>query len=256
VRVIERQVHRNALWRLSPRVKGAIALATVMLCLALQSPRVGLVALAWMLVLTTFWARIASILFFRVILGSALFVLISVLGVAVTVSFDPSLGALATIQVGPLWLSLHAAGLGLAVRLFTRALGCMAALTFLTLTTSFSDLVETLRLVRVPAVVIDILTLSYRGISLLFDSFQGIRRSQDARLGYRGFSASMRSLGLLCGQTIVTAHLRGRRQHAALESRAGDGRIRLLPPVYRSDPRSLWIGSLVVISLLFAGAWK
>lgn len=251
---LDLHVHPNALCRVHPRSKAALAFLAVAACLALERPWVGLLTMTWMFGLTTAWARIHPARFLRAVGSGGAFLAISTCGVLLGVSLDQPTGALGEWRLGGIWFSVSASGLEQAVRLFCRALGCLSALVFLILTTSFSDLVGLARTMRLPSVITDLLVITYRGIYLLVDAFSRIRRAQEARLGYSGFRSSMRSLGLLCSQVLVAAHQRGLRQHAALEARcANGGPLTVLPSVYETHRGAVWIGAALLGSLLAVG---
>lgn len=251
---LDLHVHRNALCRVDPKSKAAISLLAVATCLALDRPWVGLLTMTWMFGLTSVWARIHPTRFLRAVGSGGAFLATSTLGVLLGVSLAQPTGALGEWRLGGIWLSVTALGLEQAVRLFCRGLGCLSALAFLILTTSFGDLIGLARALRLPSVITDLLVITYRGIFLLVDAFSHMRRAQEARLGYSGLRSSMRSLGLLCSQGLVAAHQRGLRQHAALEARcANGGPLTVLPSEYEPRREVVWIGAALLGSLLAVG---
>lgn len=182
--IIDRYAYSNALRRIDPAQKGGLAIFTILLCLLLDRPAVGLLALAWMFVLATVWARVPPQLFARVLLAEGAFLALSVLGVAVSIGLEPpSLPYM--WQFGPLWFGTAPEALAESLRLLTRALGCAAALNFLILTTPLVDIIDLLRRLRVPETLIEVMTVIYRAIFILLESLHRMFTAQDARLGYR-----------------------------------------------------------------------
>lgn len=251
--VIDRYAYTNALRRVDPAQKGGLALLAILLCLLLDRPAVGLLTLLWMTALTTLWARTPLLVFGRTLLAEGLFLTLSVLGVALSVSLAPSALPAAAWQIGPLWFSTSPTALDLATRLFTRALGCAAALNFLILTTPLIDLIELLRRLRLPETLIDVMTITYRTIFVLLESLQRIYTAQDSRLGYRNAKRSMQSAALLSSRLFLDVYERSRRMHIALESRGMDGPLRVLPMRYTYDWRTWWFGAALLTSLLLLG---
>ena len=71
---------------------------------------------------------------------------------------------------------------------------------FLTLTTPLVDLVDLWRRWRIPALLIDLMTVIYRFIFVLIDIAGRMRMAQESRLGYNtSFYRAMNSAGLLAG---------------------------------------------------------
>lgn len=251
--LIDRHAYNNAIRMLDPAHKAGLAGAAILLCLLLDRPAVGVLALVWMLALSTLWARVSLLVCGRVLLAEGLFLGLSVAGVAISVSLAPPPGAGMALRLGPLWLSSGPEALALATRLLTRALGCAAALNFLILTTPLTDLIELLRRLRTPETLIELMTIIYRAIFVLLASLQRMATAQDARLGYSTPRRALHSAGLLGSQLWLDAYRRSRRMQVALESRGLDGPLRVLPLDYRHDQRTWWLGAVLVTSLLLTG---
>lgn len=250
---IDRHAYSNAIRQVDPAQKGALAALAIALCLLLDRPAVGLLTLAWMLALSTLWARVPPLAFGRALLAEGLFLALSAAGVAVSVGLGPP-GAPAAWRLGPLWLSTGPEALGLALRLLTRALGCAAALNFLILTTPLTDLIELLRRLRLPETLIELMTIVYRAIFVLLESLRRMACAQDARLGFSSPGRALRSAGLLGSQLFLDAYRRSRRLQVALESRGLDGPLRVLPPSYTTDRRVWGLAAAMGASLLLARA--
>ncbi len=252
MRLLDRYAYTCAVRRVDPAQKAALALLAVLLCLLLDRPAVGLLAALWMLALTTLWARVPAGVFARVLCAEAVFLALSVLGVALSAGAGTP-AALWSWQIGPLWVGSSPAALELALRLAARALGCASALNFLILTTPLVDLIDLLRRLRVPGTLIDVMTVTYRAIFILLDSMARMYAAQDARLGYRDARRALRSAALLGGGLFLDAYRRARRMQLALECRGMDGPLLVLPALYVRDRRALWLAGALAVCLL-AGA--
>ncbi|MCS6940090.1 MAG: cobalt ECF transporter T component CbiQ [Roseiflexus sp.] len=253
MRVIDRYAFGNALRQIDPAQKGALALLAIILCLALDRPVVGVLALAWMLALTTWWARIPLRVVGRVLLTEGLFLVLSVVGIALSIGGETPETTVVAWRIGTLWISVAPESLALVTLVLTRSLGCAAALNFLILTTPLIDLIELMRRIRLPEGLIDIMALTYRAIFVLLDSLERMATAQDARLGYATARTAMRSAALLAGQLFLDAYRRSQRTQIALESRGFDGTLRVLPLTYRRSPR-VWQASVALTaSLVLAG---
>ena len=252
--IIDRHAYNNRLRQLDPAQKGALAIVALLLCLLLNRPLVGLTALGWMAGLAIGWAGVPARAVGRALLGEALFLALAVVGVALSVGIDAPAAAWRW-QIGPLWFSSSPAALDTAALLMTRALGGASAMTFLALTTPLVDLIELLRRLHVPELLIDLMTVIYRFIFTLLESLERMRTAQDCRMGYRTFGRGMVSAGLLGSRLFIDAYQRSRQLSSALESRGyAGGALRVLPMPYRRAPYVWWIGAGLAASLLMA--WR
>jgi cobalt/nickel transport system permease protein len=186
-----------------------------------------------MAALTVFWAGVPWRVVGRVLLAEGLFLVLAVVGVALSFSAAPPPAPFVSIQIGPLWVSTSAGSLALAALLVSRALGCAAAMNFLALSTPLVDLVELMRRMRVPPVLIDLASVMYRFVFVLLESMQRMYTAQQSRLGYATRRAALRSSGLLASRLFVDAYQRSRRMQTALESRGYTDDLRVLPIEYR-----------------------
>lgn len=254
--LIDRHAYNNKLRAVDPVYKAGLALMVLALCLLLNRPVVGLLAVCWMWFLSTAVAGLPVRVFGGVLFAEGSFLLLAVAGLAVSVgigSADGVAGVRWMVQLGPLWLASSPASLNVALRAGTRALGGAAAMNFLALTTPLVDLIELMRRLRVPTVLIDMMTLMYRYIFLLLESLERMHTAQDTRLGYVSFRRGMASAGVLASRLFIDAYQRGQRLQTALSSRGFTSDLKVLPINYDSDWRIVVLGALVAGSL--TSAW-
>ncbi|ABY35781.1 MAG TPA: cobalt ECF transporter T component CbiQ [Chloroflexus aurantiacus] len=253
LRVIDRYAFSNRLRNVDPAQKSGIALATILLCLLLDRPLVGWIATVWMVGIMAGYARIPLHVVIAVLTTESVFLVLSVVGIAVSVGFEASEAAL---RLGPLWIGFHHAALPLALQVFSRALGCTAALNFLVLTTPLVDLIELMHRLRVPALLVEVMMLSYRAIFVLLDTLEQMVTAQTARLGYTSWQSTLRSSALIGSRLFVIAYQRSQALEQALIGRGFDGDVRVLPLSYRTE-QTLWlIGILIFVSLFLARWWS
>ncbi|NJN65593.1 MAG: cobalt ECF transporter T component CbiQ [Chloroflexaceae bacterium] len=250
MQLIDRYAYANRLRNIDPAQKTALAVLVIGLCLLLNRPAVGLVATAWMGGLTVVRAGVPWAVVGRVLLAEGLFLVLAVVGVALSFSTSPPPPPFRSFQVGALWIGGNPASFSLAGLLVSRALGCAAAMNFLALTTPLMDLVHLLRQLRMPPVLIDLICVMYRFVFILLERMQRMHTAQQSRLGYATRRAALRSSGLLASRLFVDAYQRSTRMQTALESRGYTGDLRVLPLNYRYDARLSVLGAAVGSSLL------
>lgn len=254
--LIDRYAYTNRLRRVRPEHKVAVAMGMLVLCLGLSTPLVGVLTVIWMTVLTVAVAQVPAATFGRVLLAEAGFMMLTTVGVMVSIGNAPVADADAwAAHLGLVWVSSSPAALWRGFVLVSRALGCAAAMNFLALTTPQVDLVDLLQRWRMPSLWVDLMSLTYRSIFLLLDSASTMAIAQDSRLGYLGsFRRRIESAALLASQLFIDTYRRSVQMQVALESRGFDGRLRVLPATFVSDSRLLTIGALAGLSLV-AGWW-
>ncbi|NJL06207.1 MAG: cobalt ECF transporter T component CbiQ [Chloroflexaceae bacterium] len=251
---IDRYAYTSRIRHLDPAQKTGLAALVIILCLILPRPAVGVGAVLWMGMLTVWWGGIPLPVVGRVLLAEFLFLLLAVVGVVLSFSWEPPPVGFWSLQLGPLWISTNQGSLALAGLLVSRAFGATAAMNFLALTTPFIDLVDLLRRLRVSPVLIDLMDVMYRFVFVLLDSMGRIATAQQSRLGYATRRAAWRSSGLLASRLFVDAYQRSQRMQTALASRGYYGDLRVLPLDYRHDGRVYLLTAAVVVSLLLAGS--
>jgi cobalt/nickel transport system permease protein len=248
---IDRYAYNNRLRLVDPIYKVSLACLTLVLCLALNSIAVGLLAILWMFCLAVLVARIPPRVFVGVLLAEGAFLALTTVGVALSVTVkDPTGIAEWAWRAGPLWLSSSPERVRLAITLLTRALGCVSAMNFLSLTTPLVDLIDLARRLHVPPVLVDIMTVIYRFIFVLLESLERMHTAQESRVGYASFRRGMSSAALLATRLFIETYQRSQRLQTALESRGYVDELRVLPTAFRGDWRLVASGVGIVASLV------
>jgi cobalt/nickel transport system permease protein len=119
---------------------------------------------------------------------------------------------------------------GLVVwNVLAKSLLSVTMIVVLTATTPFPELINALRGLWAPEIVVLLLSFTYRYLFVLADEFQKLRRAHDMR-GYRGrwlWQAS--SIGNLIGAMFIRTYERAERIYVAMISRGYEGRFPHLP---------------------------
>jgi cobalt/nickel transport system permease protein len=248
--LIDRFAYNNRLRHVDPLYKASLAGLTLILCLALNNVAAGVLSILWMAALAVVVARIPARVFAGVLLAEGTFLALTTAGVAISVTAqDPSGVAAWAWRAGPLWVSGSPAQAQLAVTLVARALGCASAMNFLSLTTPLVDLIDLARRLRVPPVLVDVMTVIYRFIFVLLESLGRMRTAQESRMGYTSFRRGMSSAALLATRLFVETYQRSQRLQTALESRGYDDDLRVLPAAFHGDWRLIASGVGIAASL-------
>lgn len=110
-------------------------------------------------------------------------------------------------------------GLGIALAIVVRSTLCLSAAILLTSTTPFAALLETLRALRLPSLLLTVLALLYRYLFVLVDEAERMQRARAGRTFGRGRRLAWASLATLVGQLFVRSTERAERIYAAMCAR-------------------------------------
>lgn len=250
---IDRYAYNNRIRFVNPASKAALAGTTILLVLLLDRPLVSLVALLWMFSVIVWVAGISPLIIGRLLFAEGVFLALTVVGVAISVSLNrPDDSLYWALHVGPIWLSTSSASLQQASTLVLRSLAGVSAMNFLALTTPLVDLIGLLRRLRTPELLLDLMMILYRFIFVLFETLNRIYTAQESRLGYQNRRTTMRSASLLGSQLFIDTFRRSRRLQIALDSRGYDGVLNVLPARYIEDRRWVWLLGGLILSLILA----
>ena len=206
-------------------------------------PLVQTLITLWMGVWTVIYAKIPAGIYFRLLSFMLVFCLTSlpaliVNGVAIadlqTVQLDSFYG----LNLGQFYIYISHSGSIQALNILTRSLASVSCLYFLMLTVPFTEILQTLRYLRFPVILTDLLLLMYRFIFILLKTANELWIAQNSRSGYRTWHTSMKSLALLIGQLLQRTLQQYSQFSLGLQARGFAGEFRVWHPRrYHPSPR-------------------
>ncbi|MFA4029567.1 MAG: hypothetical protein GDYSWBUE_000723 [Candidatus Fervidibacterota bacterium] len=105
---------------------------------------------------------------------------------------------------------------------------CVAAATWLSLTTPFTELLSALRMLRTPSLMVTMLALLYRYTYVLGEEARRMQQAFLSRCPRRLSLKDARYVGMLVGALLLRAHERADRIFTAMLSRGFNGEFRSL----------------------------
>jgi cobalt/nickel transport system permease protein len=181
-----------------------------------------LCVLAGLVALFAAAAHLPASLIVRRLAGPFVFVLAASTGLLFLVPGTP------LIRVGPFGIS--DTGLQRFGFVLGRASVALTAAVVLVSTTSFPELLQALRQLRLPAVVTTALGLGYRLLYLLVDEFERLQRAARSRNADSGATRRRRLLVGITAAGLARAFARGERTHRAMLARGFVGDLPSLAP--------------------------
>ena len=153
---------------------------------------------------------------------------------AVTVAFSTPGDALAVAAIGPLTLTLTDSGVVRLVSIMLKAwMGVQAAI-LLAASTPFPALLQGMRGVGLPRVLVAIIGFTYRYLFVIADEALRLLRARTARSGTLGRRAGgsvlwrARVTGAMAGSLFLRSLERSERVYDAMVARGYDGEVRML----------------------------
>lgn len=223
---IDACAYASAIRGWSPYYKAGLAGASLLLCIALDSVCVSAAVLLAMTFLTVGRGRLPLRRYLSLLSIPLTFLLLGGIAVALNVSAAPA--GEYRLHLGFFCLSATRESIALSLRLTLKALGAVSALYMLTLSTPAGEVIEVLRSLRVPKLVIELMNMIYRYIFILMDTQCRMRAAAAARLGYCDYRTALSTFGRTASQLLVVSLRQGTAYYQALTARCYDGELRFL----------------------------
>lgn len=224
---IDKFAYSSRLRRVEPMEKFIFSMLTLAVCLWADLWVVSIIVSVVMM-----WAAVRRggtpfTFYMKLLLVPMTFLIIGVVTIAVNLSSAES-GFLLAFPVGGKWLGVSRAGLYEAGGLFLKTLGAVSCLYFLSLTTPLVDILSVLKRLKVPTLMIELMSLIYRFIFVLMDTASVMITAQHSRLGYINLASGYRSLALLASTLFIRAYKRSSELYDSLEARGYDGELNVI----------------------------
>lgn len=215
---------RNSHWsKVNPMLKTMSCLLLLCLCLMARTVWPPL-SLAIVLAVLSRAGGVRFWTYQALLAAPAAFLSVSALALVWTYSASDS--GWISIRFGTGYLVIGAAAQATARLVTARALGAVSCLYFLSLSTPLPEVLEVLRRLHAPAVVVDLALLIYRYIFLLLATCETMRDAAASRLGFGGLRRSVRTTGIIYGNLLARSFRRAQACFDAMESRCCTGSIR------------------------------
>ncbi|MEM4472420.1 MAG: cobalt ECF transporter T component CbiQ [Archaeoglobaceae archaeon] len=141
------------------------------------------------------------------------------------------------------FLRISDRALEVAVSTFFRVLAMLNILFYLMITTSLPELISTLKRIKLPQFIVEMMFLSYRTIQVLYGEAKKLETSARVRLGYSSFKNSVYTLSLIAESLFLRAIDRVEKTVIAMELRGEE------IPELEKQSKGIWL-SISILSLM------
>ncbi|MDR9755383.1 MAG: cobalt ECF transporter T component CbiQ [Thermoanaerobacterales bacterium] len=249
---IDQYAYTNRLSAVHPAEKMMMAGLTMLICLIFGSPPVSLLVLLIMTAAIVVFAGIPGYFLGKLLAVPMLFLVVGVVTVALTVTGDSGL-LFWGINIGGFAVGVTTDGLYKAGELLLRSLGAVSCLYFLALTTPMTEILSLLGKLKLPPLLIELMSITYRYIFVLLETADRIYVSQASRWGYATWKSSYFSLGQLLSNLFSKSFYSSRMLYMALSSRCYQGQLRVLDKKYCLCRRNLCLIAAIDMMLAVVG---
>lgn len=224
--IIDKLSYQSKLRYVNAGEKFGFSVATLILCVASRSVLLGILVFAVMGILTVWKGGIPLWRYLKLMTIPLTFLMLNVVILGLSIRRTPL--EVFAISFGNWYLTASKETLYYAFQIFVTAMASVSCLYFLSCNTPMTDILNVLKKLRCPKLLIELMMLIYRFIFVLLDCAQEISISQKSRLGNIDYRTSLKSFGTLVSALFVRAVIRSGFLYDAMESRCYDGDLRVL----------------------------
>lgn len=249
---IDKLCYHSKLRYVNAGEKFAFAMMTLFICVMSRSIAVAGIVLFAMGILTVYKGGIPLSRYLHIFMIPLTFLLLSTVAVMVHIRRVPM--DLFAIPLGRWYLTTTVHSVVYGLQLILTAIAAVSCLYFLSFTTPIPDILEVLRALHCPGLLIELMLLVYRFIFVLLKTASAIITSQHCRLGNRNYKTALKSFGMLGSALMIRSVIRSGKLFTSMEARCYDGTIRVLsqhqPPKKKTMAQiALFDGALLLFAL-------
>jgi len=211
--------------RLDPRTKFMATLAFILAITLTPPGRWQAFAVYFCLIAVLFLISKVPVLY---VLKRSLVIMPFVLLIAVFIPFFKEGEVAGSYNIWLWQVSVTYSGLQVLWNILAKAWLSVLSLILLTSTTPVVKLLDGLERLRMPRVLIMILSFMYRYIFILVDEVMRMKQARDSRNFGGGRLWQMRTIGRMTGTLFIRSYERGERVYTAMLARGFNGRSRTL----------------------------
>lgn len=228
--------------------KFAFAVITLLLCVISRSTAVACIVLAATGILTVSKGGIPFFRYLHYMMVPLAFLILSTLAILFNISKTPL--DLFAIPIGSWYLTGSYHSFRYALQLILTALASVSCLYFLSFNTPMPDILNVLRRMHCPKILIELMMLIYRFIFVLLSTASAIMQSQNSRLGNKDYKTSLKSFSGMASVLLLRSFKRANALYDAMESRCYDGTIHVLNETY--PPNKKHVLAILIFEILLA----
>lgn len=228
--IIDKLCYYSKLRYVNATEKFLFSVLTLTACILSCSIGIAVLVLTVTGILTVYKGKIPLSRYIKLMAVPIVFLFLSTFAIFVNVSKTP-LDAFA-FSTGSYYITGSVQGLFRGIQLICTALASVSCLYFLSLNTPMTDILNVLRKLHVPALILELMLLIYRYIFVIMHLASDITVSQNSRLGNICPSTARKSFAAMASSVFILSIRRSRELYDALEARCYNGTLRVVSEDY------------------------
>lgn len=222
--------HHNALTETNPSFKLFLTIMLLIITLALDNLYFDVIIFAMMSIVILMIAKINYKSYLKFLSLPMVFLVIT----CIFLIFFFGKGDV-IYETGVLGIVITTDSWHYGIYTFMRVLGCLPCLGFLALTTPIAKILNCLRALKVPKILIEISLLMYNTIFIFLNEIDTMQKAQETRLGYHSYWSSFKSLGALVSIIFLRSLDKSETLQYSLDSRGYSGELPIYEPRKKDD---------------------
>lgn len=245
---IDMYASKSALLEWNPYAKVLFGFAMLLTCVFSNTLAVPIFIFTAMTFITVVLGKLRLADFIKLLHIPLNFALLSLITILLAFSNTPY-GVL-NIPFGTTYLVVSSAAQIHALYLIVRVLGALSCLYMISLSTPMGDIIHVLSKLKIPEIIRDLMYLIYRYIFLLLSTFQNMNNAANARLGYRNYKTSIKTILYIAGNLFFISLKKASDSFNAMESRLYNGNIQFFRRANPIDFKQILVYSTVIFPVI------
>ncbi len=234
---------------INPEFKLISALVALILTITLNNIYVSAYAFITMFFVSVLLGGMDAKEYLSMFIAPFSFIVLASIGIAVGFSFHES-GDF-NLKLGSLYIYTSKAQIIMTLKLVIKVFACVSIMQSLILSTMPYEIINALRNMHLPKLLVELMNLIYRFIFILIESYMNMQNSAASRLGYRNFKTSMTSFGNIASNILIVSLKKANAYYTAMEARCFDGDLNFLQDEKRLYGKNVLAVFLFVLFMFF-----
>ena len=247
-RSIDEYAYSSRLKKWNASYKVVFTMTALITTVTLNSIPISVMTMIFMGGLSCILGKIKISDYFRLLLIPVGFILLS--GAAILVQFGSGTGSFVSIPIFSTHLYITKDSIETSLLLGIKALGAVSCLYMLVLSTPMGEILNVLRKIRVPNIVLELMHFIYRYIFILYEINHAQKDAVKARLGYCDRKTAISTFGKEMPNLLLLSMRRADLYYDALESRGYEGNCLFFEEKRKLTSFQLMWGVIYVVLLL------
>lgn len=232
---------------LNPEYKMLIGICSLLLCVSINSYVLMVVIGASMMFATIYLGKLKISTYFRLLSLPIVFIILS--GIAILIQISRTEIGIINIPFAQWYLSITRSSIIDTGTVIIRSYSAITCLFMISLTTPIADIIDVLRKVKIPDIMIELMYLIYRYLMILIEVNAKMTIAANSRLGYKTFKSSYRSMFGIATNLLVLSFKRASISFDAMESRGYNGTIKFWQEKKELHKKEVILGVIYFIVL-------